>query len=54
LREARWIRTLCDEHNASGQDVEDHGCVITRETIGMYASGSRAIMSRMGSGCDPN
>src|SRR6202046_2442093 len=25
LREERWIKTLCDEHDASGQEAEDHG-----------------------------
>ena len=25
LREARWIKTLCDEHDANGQEVDDHG-----------------------------
>jgi hypothetical protein len=24
-RESNWIKTLCDEHDASGQEAEDHG-----------------------------
>jgi hypothetical protein len=25
LREGGWIKTLCDEHDANGQEVDDHG-----------------------------
>jgi hypothetical protein len=25
LREGDWIKTLCDEHAASGQEADDHG-----------------------------
>ena len=33
LREAGRIKTLRDEHDASGQEVEDHGRSNTRATL---------------------
>jgi hypothetical protein len=25
LQDGSWIKTLCDEHDASGEEVQDHG-----------------------------
>jgi hypothetical protein len=43
LREGSWIKTLCDEHDASGQEAEDHGCSNARATLACMPAEARRL-----------